>query len=205
MSYSPVTDFLGLLRQTSRGVRSERTPGLDYVIAALARTGLFLLSVGQTAPTANQSATVWLRPSVPSWVAEGVVFLWNPATEQYEQATPALWTALLAPTLSNYSFQSVIAASGTVLAGTTVLAVQRAAPAATALLLPTIAAQFATNRKLQIVDFSTAVANHVITLTTPDGATIMLGASFELFSTADQLAGVMLQPSPDLNAWVIAP
>lgn len=203
MSYSPTTDFLGLLRITGGGVRSARMPGLDFVIEALARAGLFLLSVGQTPPTTNQAATVWFQPSLPSWVAEGVVFLWNAGTQSYQPATPALWLAFLSP--GGSLFQLIAAATGVVGPGTTLLAVQRAAPAATALVLPNLAAQVLTQRKLQIIDFSTGVTNHAITLTTPDGSTIMQQNSWQLTSTAAQLAGVMLTPSPDLNSWIIAP
>lgn len=204
MSYNPVTDFLGLLRQTSGGVRTERMPGLDYIVAAMARAGMFALSVGQTAPTTNQAATAWLRPSVPSWVAEGVIFLWNSNTAEYEPATPILWSNLLSAQNAS-TFQSVTAVAGRVATGTSILAIQRDAPAATALTLPNLAAQFVTRRPLKIVDFSTNVVNHAISLATPDGATIMRSAGWEIISTPDQLAGVMLQPSPDLNAWIIAP
>lgn len=205
MPYNPATDFIALLTQTAEGIALERMPGLDYVLAAMARAGMFQLSTGQTAPTVNQAGTAWLRTSAPSWVAEGVVFLWNSATQEYEAATPALWSALLSPSVNNYSFQSAGSAAVTVLSGTSLLAIERNAPASTALLLPNLAAQFATGRKLQVIDFSSAVSNHVITLTTPDGATIMQEASWELLSTAAQLAGVTLQPSPDLSSWIIAP
>jgi len=205
MAYNPATDFLALLRNTGGGVRTEQMPGLDYVVDALFRAGLFALSIGHTAPIANQATTVWFQPAIPSWSGEGQVFLWNSAVAAYQAATPALWNALFNITASGYSFQSIAGAAGVVLAGTSLLAVQRVAPAATALTLPSLAAQFATGKKLQIVDFSTAVANHTITLTMPDGATIMQRAAWQLFSTPDQLAGVMLQPSPDLNSWVIAP
>lgn len=203
MSYTPTNDFLALLRQTSGGVRLERMPGLDFVVSAMARMGLFQLSVGQSPPTTNQTTTVWFQPSIPSWVAEGTVFLWNTAAAQYQAATPALWNILLSP--AGYSFQSVNIAASAVLAGTSILAVQRAAPAATALVLPNLAAQFLTGRPLKIVDWSTAVANHAITITTPDGTTIMQLASLGLLSSAVQLAGVTLYPVPDLNGWVIAP
>lgn len=96
MSYNPITDFIALLRQTAGGVRSERMPGLDYVVAALARAGLISISVGQTAPVVNQATTVWFQPAVPSWTGEGVVFLWNAAVPGYQIATPALWSALIA-------------------------------------------------------------------------------------------------------------
>lgn len=206
MSYNPLTDFLGLLRQDSAGIEFERMPGLDYVISALARAGVIALSVGQTAPTTNQVSTVWFRPSVPSWVAEGTVFLWNVATGAYEPATPALWNALFTPP-GGYSFQSVAGATGVVTLGTSLLAIQRASPVLTQLTLPNLQKQWATGRALQIVDFSTALAaaGHVIKLTTPDGATIMQQSLWQLLSNVDQLSGVTLQPSPNLNAWVIAP
>lgn len=94
MSYDPVTDFLGLVRRVSNGARIAEVPGLDYVLAAFARAGMFLLSVGQTAPTTNQTTTVWLKPALQSWTAEGTVFLWNAASGTFEPATPALWAAL---------------------------------------------------------------------------------------------------------------
>jgi hypothetical protein len=76
-------------------MRVAQMPGVDFTLAALARAGLFLLSVGQTAPTTNQNTTVWLKPALQSWTAEGTVFLWNAVTAIYEPATPALWAALL--------------------------------------------------------------------------------------------------------------
>jgi len=204
MSYSPTTDFLALLRQTAAGVNFERMPGLDFVLAALARAGMFSVSVGQTAPIVNQSSTAWLRAASPSWTAEGILYLWNAATVQYEVATPALWTALIASG-GSYAFQLVSVAAGVVNSGVSLLAVQRSAPVTTSLMLPNLVSQWSTGRRLQVVDFSTAVARHVITLTVPDTATIMQRASWQLVSTTDQLTGVTLQPSPELNAWIIAP
>lgn len=96
MAYNPSADFLGLLRQTAGGVRAERMPGLDYIVVALARAGMFQLSVSAAAPVANQSTTAWFRPAVPSSSAEGVLFLWNDGTVEYEPATPALWAAIFA-------------------------------------------------------------------------------------------------------------
>lgn len=202
MSYNPLTDFLGLLRQTALGpVELERMPGMDYVLAAMARAGIITLSIGQTAPVVNQATTVWLQPALPSWTAEGDVFIWNPATATYELATPALWDLLL--TGSPYAFQSAPVASNVVGDTTSLLAIQRAAPAVTTLILPTIASR--ASKPLQIVDWSTAVTNHAITLTPAGGASIMRLASWNLLSTADQLAGITLYPSADLNGWVIAP
>lgn len=95
MSYDPTTDFLGLLRRSGGEVETARAPGLDIVLAALARAGLFKLSVGQVAPITNQATTVWLRPAQPSWTAEGTLWLWNVSTSQYELATPPLFSQLL--------------------------------------------------------------------------------------------------------------
>jgi len=200
MAYNPTTDFLALVRQTSGGARIADIPGLDYVVAALARAGLFTLYVGQTAPTVNQQTTVWLLPATPSWTSEGTVLLWNPATLAYAPATPALWVELLS---FGYAFQSTASAAAAVAATTSLFAIQRTAPVATALTLPSVAGR--AGKPLQIVDWSANVAGHTVTVT-PNGAeTIMQRASFQLLSTADQLAGVTLYPSFDLNGWVIAP
>lgn len=203
MSYNPATDFMGLLRLVGSGVRSERMPGLDYVVAALARAGMFALSVGQTAPTANQSSTFWFQPAIPSWVAEGTLYIWNPVAGAYQVATPALWQTFLSPAGS--VFQSLAAANNIINPGVSLAAVQRAAPANTAVTLPTITAQFLTQKDIVLVDFSTGVANHAIALSTPDGATIMQQVGWQLLSTAAYLARVRLRPSPDLNSWVLIP
>lgn len=94
MSYGPTTDFLALLRQTLHGGRVVQMPGLDYIVAALARAGMFTLSIGQSAPVANQAMTAWFQPAIPSWTREGTLFLWNAVTVEYEPATPILWAAL---------------------------------------------------------------------------------------------------------------
>ncbi len=96
MSYVPATDFLALLRQTATGVELTRIPGLDYVVAALARAGMFQVWTGLTAPTANQQTTVWVQPAQPSWTAECTVWLWNSQLSEYQLATPNLWSVLLA-------------------------------------------------------------------------------------------------------------
>jgi hypothetical protein len=95
MSYDPTTDFLGLLRRMPTGIELARAPLLDLVVDALARAGLFKLSIGQTAPTANQATTAWLQPAQPSWTAEGTLWLWDAGTSAYVVATPALFYALL--------------------------------------------------------------------------------------------------------------
>lgn len=206
MAYNPATDFLGLVRIIGSSIRSEYMPGLDWVVEALARMGMFSLSVGQTAPTVNQASTFWLKPAQPSWLAEGTLFIWNPVTTRYEQATAALWQAFLSP--SGQVFQSLAGANNIILPGVSLAAIQRVAPVNTAVQLPTIAAQFLTQKDILLVDYSTAVANHTITLSTPDGAAIMQIASppgWQLLSTAAYLSRVRLRPSPDLNAWVLIP
>lgn len=90
MVFNPATDFLGLWRNIAGQVSKVEMPGLDYVIAALARAGLITLSVSATAPAANQATTAWLRAAVPSYSAEGTLFLWDPVATAYAAATPAL-------------------------------------------------------------------------------------------------------------------
>lgn len=205
MSYDPTTDFLGLLRLVGTSLRSERMPGLDFVVSALNRMGLYSLSVSQTAPTVNQSTTVWLKPAIPSWSAEGTVYLWNASALAYQVATSALWKSFLNP--SAYLFQSLANANNVITAGVSVAAVQRVAPAATAIVLPSLAAQFAALTDIVLVDYSTGlVGDHTITVTPVGvGTTIMQQASWRFVSTPDSLVGVKLRACPDLNAWIIAP
>lgn len=202
MAYNPTVDFLALIRTAGGAASIEKMPGLDYVMAAMARAGLFQLYVGQVAPMANQATTAWLKPSVPSWTAEGTVFLWNANTAQYELATPSLWAALLNP-VGGSVFQSLAVAAGVVANATTLYAIRRAGPVATVLTLPAVASR--AGKALRLVDWSTGVVNHTITLTPAGGQTIMQQALWGLLSTPDQLAGINLYPSIDLNGWAIAP
>lgn len=97
MGYNPATDFIGLLRDTGNGVREVRMPGLDWLVNMMAHANMFNLWVHPTtAPTANMTTTVWLRPSssAGSYAAESTVMLYNSATNTYQTATPALWKAL---------------------------------------------------------------------------------------------------------------
>lgn len=127
MGYNPVTDFIALLRQTGGGLRAERMPGLDYVLAAMSRAGIFTLFVGPTAPVANQSTTVWLQPLSPSWIGESTVYLWNSSTNAYEPASPALWNALF--TASAQVVQTVTVGGVTaVLANARIVRVAAGAP-----------------------------------------------------------------------------
>lgn len=112
MSYTPAIDFLALLRQTGNGMRTERMPGLDYVVPALARAGLIILSVGQTAPVANQATTAWFKPAVPSWAAEGTLFLWDPVALAYSPATPLLWSLFLTLTAASVQITQDVTSPG---------------------------------------------------------------------------------------------
>jgi hypothetical protein len=118
MSYAPTTDFLALLRLTAGGVRTERMPGLDWLVAALARAGFFQLSVSDTAPTTNQSTTAWFRPAVPSWSAEGQLFLWDADTLSYQPASTMLWEELLHATGSTTNTQIITAPGPATVNGT---------------------------------------------------------------------------------------
>lgn len=90
MSYNPATDFLGLWRNSGGEVSKLEMPGLDFVIAALARSGLLNVSVSATAPVANQSTTAWLQTAVPSYSGEGSFWLWDKVTSAYLPATSGL-------------------------------------------------------------------------------------------------------------------
>ena len=204
MAYSPLTDFLALLRQTSGGARVEQMPGLDYVMAALSRAGMFSISVGQVPPTTNQTTTIWIKPALPSWSAEASIFLWDPVALVYSPASNTLWQSLFSPpVVGSNVFQSVSGVSANIGITTSLLAIQRVNPAATALNLPSVIGHG--KNPLRIVDWSTAVTAHAITITPFGTETIMQLPNWVLNSSPAQLSGVDLFPSVDLNGWVIAP
>jgi hypothetical protein len=94
MTYTPSTDFVGLMRAVTGGVQKGEIPGLDFMISALSRSGLINVTISLTEPVANQSTTMWFVPATPSYSAEGALFLWNGAA--YVAATPALFNDYLA-------------------------------------------------------------------------------------------------------------
>ena len=97
MAYTRTTDFIALLRDTGDGVRLERMPGLDWLIAGMAAAGMFNLWIDPVnPPTSNQSTTVWFQTGSPSYASEGQVMLWNSGTSSYVLATPKLWQRLFA-------------------------------------------------------------------------------------------------------------
>lgn len=204
MSYNPLTDFLALLRLGTGGASVERMPGMDFMLAAMSRAGMFQLATGQDAPAVNQPTTVWLKTALPSWTAEGVVYLWNSDTEAYELATMDLWSQLLARATAAV-FQSVNAAAANVNADTTLVAIERANPALTVLTLPRLSTR--RNQALRVVDWSNPVVqqHNIRVVPFEVGVTIMRRTEFNLWSTPDQLAGATFYPSKDLNAWIITP
>lgn len=124
-----------------------------------------------------------------------VFAIWNKFTKQWNTISPA--------SFSSGSFQSITGSSGTVAGGTTLVAIQRASPTATAISLPQVASQ--AGNAVHLVDWSSSVSQHAITLTPFGSETIMRQSSWSVFSTASQLGSLTLYPSLDLNGWVIAP
>lgn len=95
MAYNPTSDFPAMLRDTGDGMRFERVPGVDWMLAAMARAGMFVLWVNATsAPSANFATTVWLKTANASYASEGSVWLWDVASSTYLPATPYLWQKL---------------------------------------------------------------------------------------------------------------
>jgi hypothetical protein len=98
---------------------------------------------------------------------------------------------------------SVAGASAAIAVGENAAAIQRAAPAATAITLPAVAPQ--DGIPISILDWSTSVTEHAITITPNGSETIMGKPSITIYSTPDQLAGITLYPSTSLAGWYIAP
>lgn len=173
MSYAQTTDFLALLRQTSGGVRTERMPGLDWFVAALARAGFITLSIGQTQPIVNQTTTAWFKPAIPSWSAEGALFIWNIGTAQYEPATPALWSAFLFITSSGVLQDVAVAGPTAIAVNTTILRVMNVG-APVALTMPLAANKLGA---VLVSDWANLAGANPITITRsgadvfPNGAT----------------------------------
>lgn len=84
-----------------------------------------------------------------------------------------------------------------------VIVISRAAPTATTITLPS-----ATSRgglPLSIVDYSTAVTEHTITITPNGTDKIMQQTTWGLISTSASLASMTLYPSTTLAGWFTAP
>lgn len=100
--------------------------------------------------------------------------------------------------------QTVTSASDTISASTSLLAIQRNAPSTTALALPSVL-DVIDGHRISILDWSTAVTDHVITLTPAGSETVMKAATWPMYSNAAQLSSLTLRANRTLNGWYIAP
>lgn len=195
MSYAPATDFIGLLRQTSGGARVERMPGLDYVVAALARAGMFQLSVSDTPPVANQSVTAWFRPAVPSWASEGTLYLWEADTAQYVPASSMLWSELFITTAAATNIQMIKTPGPVNVNGTAnVVLVNQTVSAPITLVMPLASAKIG---DVLISDWKGDAGNNTITITL-SGADVFPGG-LPTWQIAGNTGSVFLRPLPGLG------
>lgn len=95
MSYAPNTDFVALWRNQSGGAAKAEMPTLDFLVSALARAGLITVQFSDTQPTAGQPTTMWFRPAHPTYIGEGVLYLWDATSSAYLVATPTLFAQYL--------------------------------------------------------------------------------------------------------------
>jgi hypothetical protein len=191
MAYDSTTDYLALLRLLPGGVRTERMPGLDYIVNALARAGMFQIAIGQTAPVINQSKTAWFKPAMPSWAFEGTLFLWNAVTVEYEPATPALWAAIFSSASSQTVVQDVTSA-GPVLVEVNagIVRVQNVGAAVT-LLMPPSATMLG---PVLISDWANHAGSHNIQINLSGGDVLPLAATS--WTIAADAGSVFLRPVP---------
>lgn len=140
-----------------------------------------------------------LDPTPFSSAANTIVAVWDAVSQSWKQTT------VLALQTSAAVGEPVVvtASSAAIAAGTGAVAVNRSAPSATALSLPTVAAQ--AGLPLRIFDWSTSVTDHTITLTPSGSEKIMRQSTWPIYSNAASLGGVMLIPSNTLGGWYIAP
>lgn len=194
MTYTPSTDLLALLRNTANGERVTSVPGLDWVVAALARAGLITLVVSQTAPTVNQAITAWFKPNIPSWTAEGVLFLWNGTA--YAPATPALWNQVISSSGSATLNYVTINALGT--------GAYAAQPADDVILIKSgVGAPFTVNvdwsartKKLTVVDSGLGALANNITIVPKAGQTQMGTLNYQ-YPIDSNGGSITLTPLPD--------
>jgi hypothetical protein len=95
MTYQPGTDFVGVWRAQTGGAKKGEMPGLDFLVAALQRSGVLNVSISGTQPTSNQATTAWFKPATPSYSAEGVLYFWDALSTSYLPATRKLFYAYL--------------------------------------------------------------------------------------------------------------
>jgi hypothetical protein len=107
MVYTPSTDFVGLWRAIAGGVEKAEMPGLDFIVAGLDRAGLVEVAFSATPPVTNQAATAWFQTAIPSWAAEGALYLWDSSLLTYVPATPDLFSKYLQVGLSHQNIWAV--------------------------------------------------------------------------------------------------
>lgn len=101
MAFLSSSDFVALIRKVGVSQPAlERMPPIDFVTKIMAEMGLISVYVGASAPTLNQTTTLWLRPATPSYFGNGTLFAWDGATSQYLPITPALFIEYLLVTTS---------------------------------------------------------------------------------------------------------
>lgn len=96
---------------------------------------------------------------------------------------------------------TVVTVDGAISAGTAAVAIEKTAPSATALSLPSVTSQ--NGVPLTIIDWSSSVTAHTITLTPNGSETIMRAATFAVYSNSASLGSVTLYPSTTLNGWYV--
>lgn len=94
-------------------------------------------------------------------------------------------------------------ASDTVGSTDVTIAIVKAAPTATGIQLPTVASR--NGIPVRIVDWSTAVVEHTITITPAGAETIMRQATWPIVSNTVSLASITLYPSTTLGGWMVLP
>jgi hypothetical protein len=95
MTYAAGTDFVGLWRAQTGGVKKGEMPGLDFVVAAMQRSGILNVSISGSQPVSNQATTAWFKPATPSFSAEGMLYFWDATSSAYLPATRKLFLAYL--------------------------------------------------------------------------------------------------------------
>lgn len=117
--------------------------------------------------------------------------------ERVNEEIMALWAALGAG-----SYQEVTGSQADISDDAALVIINRDAPSATSLNLPSIGLRPA-NLPLLIFDLSRNVSSHTITVN-PDGTgeTIMRQDQWQLVSNAASLASGQFIPLPDFNTWL---
>jgi hypothetical protein len=119
------------------------------------------------------------------------------------------WQRAVQSVGASVSIQTVTGATGTILAGTDRLIINRTAPVTTNLTMPDAGGK--AGKKLGIIDYSQSVTNHSIVLTPFTGSQkIMRQSTWTLNSTSDSLAAetfeAVVDPDDPTNyVWVYAP